>query len=105
MAEITSVREININNENIKIEFMYIAKYNKNKTYFSNLNFDTAEGQSDDSVEYLNNHLEDYLDHNYLRFYKGCIKIFRNKWCVDNIKFIDKHGCLKVYRKEFENKY
>ena len=53
MAEITSIREINVKKETIKIEFTYFAQYNKQKTYFNNLDFDTAEGESDDSMEFL----------------------------------------------------
>ena len=52
MAEITSIREINVKKEIIKIEFTYIAQYNKQKTYFNNLDFDTAEGENDDSMEF-----------------------------------------------------
>ena len=70
MAEITSIREIKINKEIVKIEFTYIAQYNKQKTYFNNLDFDTAEGESDDSIKYLKENLNDYLDHNYLDFTK-----------------------------------
>lgn len=102
MAEITSVREINVNKENIKIEFTYLAQYNRDKTYFNNLDFDTAEGESDDSIDYLKNNLDDYLDHNYLDFTKVAAKFFEINEVVDNIKFIDKYGYLKVYRKEFE---
>ena len=53
MAEITSIREISVNKENIKIEFTYLAQYNRDKIYFDNLDFDTAEGESDDSIELL----------------------------------------------------
>ena len=44
MPELTSVRKIKVNKEIIEIEFMYIAQYNREKTYFNNLDFDTAEG-------------------------------------------------------------
>ena len=82
MAEITSIREIDINNENIKIEFTYLAQYNRGKTYFNNLDFDTAEGESDDSIEYLKDNLDDYLDHNYLDFTKVAAKFFEiNEEC------------------------
>jgi len=105
MAEITSVREIKINEENIKMEFTYIAEYNQNKTYFTNLDFDTAEGESDDAVEYLNEHLNDYLDNNYLDFTKVSIALFKRISILDNLKFIDKYGYFKVNRKEFENSF
>lgn len=105
MAEITSIREINVKDENIKLEFTYLAQYNKNKTYFNNLDFDTAEGESDDSIEYLNENLKEFLDHDYLDFTKAAEKLFKINEVVDNIKFIDKYGCFKVYRKEFENHY
>ncbi len=104
MAEITSIREIIVNKEKIKIEFTYLAQYNKDKTYFNNLDFDTAEGKSDDSIEFLNDHLKEYLDHEYLDFTKAAAKFFEINETVDNIKFIDKYGYFKVYRKEFENK-
>ena len=105
MAEITSVREINVNKEIIKIEFTYLAQYNRDKTYFNNLDFDTAEGESDDSIEYLKDNLNEYLDHNYLDFTKVAAKFFEINEVVDNIKFIDKYGYFKVYRKEFEKTY
>lgn len=76
MAEITSIREINVKKETIKIEFTYFAQYNKQKTYFNNLDFT-----------------------------KVAMKFFEINEAVDNIKFIDKYGYFKVYRKEFENKY
>ena len=104
MAEITSIREINVNKEKIKIEFTYLAHYNRNRTYFNNLDFDTAEGESDDSIEFLNDHLKEYLDHEYLDFTRVAEKFFQINEVVDNIKFIDKYGYFKVYRKEFENK-
>ena len=104
MAEITSIREIFVNKEKIKMEFTYLAQYNRDKTYFNNLDFDTAEGESDDSIEFLNNHLDEYLEDNYLEFTKVAEKIFEINKVVDNIKFIDKYGYFKVYRKEFENK-
>ncbi len=50
MAEITSIREIIVNKEKIKIEFTYLAQYNRNKKYFNNLDFDTAEWESDDTI-------------------------------------------------------
>ena len=105
MAEITSIREINLKNQKIKIEFTYIAQYNKQKTYFNNLDFDTAEGESNDSMEFLKDNLSDYLDHDYLDFTKVAMKFFEINEAVDSIKFIDKYGYFKVYRKEFENKY
>ena len=105
MAEITSIRDIKVKNETIKIEFTYIAQYNREKTYFNNLDFVTAEGESDDSIEYLKDNLSDYLDHGYLDFTKVAMKFFEINESVDNIKFIDKYGYFKVYREEFENKY
>lgn len=105
MAEITSIRKININKEIVKIEFTYLAQYNRDKTYFNNLNFDIAEGESDDSIEYLKDNLDDYLDNNYLDFTKVAEKFFEINELVDNIKFIDKYGYFKVYRKEFEKTY
>ena len=104
MAEITSIREIIVNKEKIKIEFTYLAQYNRDKTYFNNLDFDTAEGESDDSIEFLNGHLKEYLDNEYLDFTRVAEKFFEINEVVDNIKFIDKYGYFKVYRKEFENK-
>ncbi len=103
MAEITSIRGIKLKTGLVKIEFTYIAQYNKQKTYFNNLDFDTAEGESDDSIEYINNNIDEYLDNNYLDFTKVAIDIFKINETVDNIKFIDKYGYFKVYRKEFEN--
>ena len=105
MAEITSIREINVNKEIIKIEFTYLAQYNRDKHYFNNLDFDTAEGESDDSIEYLKDNLNEYLDHNCLDFTKVAAKFFEINEVVDNIKFIDKYGYFKVYRKEFEKTY
>ena len=105
MAEITAIREINVKNENIKIEFTYLVQYNRDKTYFNNLDFDTAEGESDDSIEYINEHLNELLDHGYLDFTKVAQRIFKMNEVVDNIKFIDKYGCFKVYKKEFENNF
>lgn len=105
MAEITAIREINVNNENIKIEFTYLAQYNRDKTYFNNLDFDIAEGESADSIEYINEHLNELLDHDYLDFTKVAQRIFKMNKVVDNIKFIDKYGCFKVYKNEFENKF
>ena len=95
MAEITSIREIKINKEIIKIEFTYLAQYNRDKTYFNNLDFDTAEGESDDSIEYLKDNLDDYLEHNYLDFIKVAAKFFEINEVVDNIKFIDTNSYLK----------
>ena len=105
MAEITSIREIKIKKEIIKIEFTYIAQYNKDFTYFNNLDFDTAEGESDDSIEFLKENLKDYLENDYLDLTKTAIKIFEINESVDNIKFIDKYGYFKVYRKEFIKKW
>ena len=105
MAEITSIREINLNNQKVKIEFTYISQYNREKTYFNNLDFDTAEGESDDSIEFLKDNLNDYLDYDYLDFTKVAMKFFEINEIVDNIKFIDKYGYFKVYREEFKNKY
>lgn len=68
MAEITSIREMIVNKEKIKIEFTYLAQYNRNKKYFNNLDFDTAEWESDDTIEFLNDHLKEYLDHEHLNF-------------------------------------
>ena len=79
--------------------------FNRDKTYFNNLDFDTAEGESDDSIEFLKDNLDDYLDHNYLDFTKVAAKFFEINEVVDNIKFIDKYGYFKVYRKEFEKNY
>ena len=76
MAEITSVREINVNKEIIKIEFTYLAQYNRDNTYFNNLDFTRVAA-----------------------------KFFEINEVVDNIKFIDKYGYFKVYRKEFEKTY
>ena len=90
MAEITSIREISVNKENIKIEFTYLAQYNRDKTYFNNLDFDTAEGESDDSIEFLKDNLGDYLDHNYLDFTKLAEKFFEINEVVDNTKFIER---------------
>ena len=104
MAEITSIREIIVNKEKINIEFTYLAQYNRNKKYFNNLDFDTAEGESDDSIEFLNDHLKEYLDHEHLNFTRVAEKFFEINEIVDNIKFIDKYGYFKVYRKEFENR-
>ena len=104
MAEITSIREIIVNKEKIKIEFTYLAQYNRNKKYFNNLDFDTAEWESDDTIEFLNDRLKEYLDHEHLDFTKVAEKFFEINEIVDNIKFIDKYGYFKVYRKEFENK-
>lgn len=104
MAEITSIREITVNKEKIKIEFTYIAQYNKSKTCFNNLDFDTVEWESDDSIEFLNDHLKEYLDHEYLDFTKVAQKFFEINKIVDNINFIDKYGYFKVYRKEFEER-
>ena len=56
-------------------------------------------------MEFLKNNLNDYLDHDYLDFTKVAMKFFEINETVDNIKFIDKYGYFKVYRKEFENKY
>ncbi len=103
MAEITSIRDIKVKNETIKIEFTYIAQYNREKTCFNNLDFVTAEGESDDSIEYLKDNLNNYLDHGYLDFTKVAMKFFEINESVDNIKFIDKYGYFKVYREEFEN--
>ena len=103
MAEITSIREINVKKEIIKIEFTYLAQYNRDKTYFNNLDFDTAEGESDDSIEFLKDNLSDYFDHDYLDFTKVAMKFFEINETVDSIKFIDKYGYFKVYRKEFQN--
>ena len=105
MAEITSIRKIEVNKKEIKIEFTYLAQYNREKTYFNNLDFDTVEGESDDTIKYLNGHLKEFLDHNYLDFTKVAEKIFKINKVVDNIKFIDRYGYFKVYRKEFENNY
>ena len=105
MAEITSVREIMVNKAKIKIEFTYLAQYNKDNTYFNNLDFDTAEGESDDAMEYLNNNLADFLEHGYLDFTKAAMMFFEQAPQVNNIRFIDKHGYFKVYRKEFEKHY
>lgn len=105
MAEITSIRDIKVKNETIKIEFTYIAQYNREKTYFNNLDFVTAEGESDDSIEFLKDNLKDYLNHDHLDFTKVAMKFFEINEVVDNIKFIDKEGYFKVYRKEFESKY
>ena len=105
MAEITSIRDIKVKNETIKIEFTYIAQYNREKTYFNNLDFVTAEGESDDSIEYLKDNLNNYLDHGYLDFTKVSMKFFEINEVVDNIKFIEKDGYFKVYREEFESKY
>ena len=105
MAEITSIREIDLKNQKVKIEFTYIAQYNKQMTYFNNLDFDTAEGESDDSMEFLKDNLNDYLEGDYLDFTKVAMKFFEINETVDNIKFIDKYGYFKVYRKEFESKY
>lgn len=104
MAEITSIREIIVNKEKIKIELTYLAQYNRNKKYFNNLDFDTAEWESDDTIEFLNDHLKEYLDHEHLNFTRVAEKFFEINEIVDNIKFIDKYGYFKVYRKEFENK-
>ncbi len=103
MAEITSIREIKVNDENIKLEFTYIAQYNFDNTYFNNLDFDTTEGESDDTIEYLNKHLNEFLNHNYLDFTKVAKRVFKINEVVDNIKFIDKYGHFKVYRKEFKD--
>ncbi len=103
MAEITSIRGIKLKTDLVKIEFTYIAQYNKQKTYFNNLDFDTAEGESDDSIEYINNNIDEYLENDFLDFTKVAIDIFKINETVDNIKFIDKYGYFKVYRKEFEN--
>lgn len=103
MAEITLIREIIVNKEKINIEFTYLAQYNRNKEYFNNFDFDIAEGESDDLIEFLNNHLKEYLDHEYLNLTKVAEKFFEINKIVDNIKFIDKYGYFKVYRKEFEN--
>lgn len=105
MAEITSIRKIEVNKEDVKIEFTYLVQYNKDKTYFNNLDFDTAEGESDDAIKYLGEHLNEFLDNNYLDFTKVAEKIFKINEVVDNIKIIDKYGYFKVYRKEFENNY
>lgn len=105
MAEITSIRNIKVKNESIKIEFTYLAQYNKEKTYFNNLDFDTAEGESDDSIEFLKDNLNGYLEHDYLDYTKVAMKFFEINEIVDNIKFIDKYGYFKVYREEFKNKY
>ena len=43
MAEIISIREIIVNKEKNKIEFTYLAQYDKGRTYFNNLDFDTAD--------------------------------------------------------------
>ncbi len=104
MAEITSIREIIVNKEKIKIEFTYLAQYNRNKKYFNNLDFDTAELESDDTIEFLNDHLKEYLDNEHLNFTKVAEMFFEINEIVDNINFIDKYGYFKVYRKEFENK-
>lgn len=105
MAEITSIRDIKVKNETIKIEFTYIAQYNREKTYFNNLDFVTAEGESDDSIEYLKDNLNNYLDHGYLDFTKVAMKFFEINEVVDNIKFIEKNGYFKVCREEFKNRY
>ena len=105
MAEITSIRDIKVKNETIKIEFTYIAQYNREKTYFNNLDFVTAEGESDDSIEYLKDNLNNYLDHGYLDFTKVAMKFFESNEVVDNIKFIEKDGYFKVCREEFKNRY
>ena len=31
---------------------MYIAQYNKDKTFFNNLDYDTAEGETDDALKF-----------------------------------------------------
>lgn len=101
MAEITSVRKIKIKDNNIIIEFMYIAQYNRDRTYFNNLDFDTAEGESDDAIEYLNDHLNEYLDHGYLDLTKTAELFFKLSKVLDSIKFIDKDCYFKVCRDEF----
>ena len=92
MAEITSIRKLAVNKAIITIEFTYIAQYNKEKTYFNNLDYDTAEGESDDSMEFLKENLNDYLNHDYLDFTKIAMKFFEINESVDSIKFIDKYG-------------
>ncbi len=56
-------------------------------------------------MEFLKNNLNEYLEHDYLDFTKVAMKFFEINEAVDNIKFIDKYGYFKVYRKELENKY
>ena len=102
MAEITSVRKIDINKQTITIEFTYIAEYNRDKKYFTNLDFDTAEGETDDAIDYLNDNLEKYLDHDYLDLTKAAMCFFEQAPNLDNIKFIDKYGYFKFDRIELE---
>ena len=103
MAEITSIRDIKVKNKTIKIEFTYIAQYNREKTYFNNLDFVTAEGESDDSVEYIRDNINEFLEDDYLDFTKVATKVFEINESVDSIKFMDKFGYFKVYREEFDN--
>lgn len=102
MAEITSVREINYKKEIVKIEFTYIAEYNKQKTYFNNLDFDTADGESDDAIKYIKKHITKFLDGEYLDFTKIAEHCFSRNNILNDIKFIDKYGYFKVYRTEFK---
>lgn len=105
MAEITSVRKIKVKDNNITIEFMYLAQYNSDRTYFNNLDFDTAERESDDAIGYLKDHLNEYLDHGYLDLTTTAELFFKLSNVLYSIKFIDKDCYFKVYRDEFINKY
>ena len=100
MAEITSIREIKVKGNSIKMELTYDAQYNRDMTYFNNLDFVTAEGESDDAIEYLQKHLDEYLDDDYLDFTEVSIMFFKVAPNLDNVKFIDKEGYFKVHRKE-----
>lgn len=103
MAEITSVRNINVNKVSIKLEFTYIAHYTRDYKYFSNLDYDTAEGESDDCMKFLKDNLSNFVTSSgYLDITKTAIKFFEINESVDNIKFIDKFGQLKVYRDDFK---
>lgn len=102
MAEIVSKREFTFLKNKIDIEFMYIAQYNKDKTFFNNLDYDTAEGETDDAIEILNKHLNEYLNDNYVDYTKMAIAIFKVAPNLDNIKIYDKYGSFKIYRKELE---
>ena len=103
MADITSVKELSYKKEKIKIEFTYIAQYNKQRTYLTNLDFDTAEGESDDAINFIKSHIKDFLDYDYPDYTKIAEYCFKQNNILNDIKFIDKYGYFKVYRKEFQN--
>ena len=53
-------------------------------------------------MEYVEKHLDEYLKNNYLQFTEVAMSFFKIAPNLDNVKFHDKYGCFKVYRKEIE---